>query len=114
MHNIKCRPYSSIVKIRSHSHLSVHCIYENPQKNSRKPGEYSVFLCVRQKRLPLNYSQERVIAETFNVRFGALCKAIHNEAYHSPLDRPERLDYQRMAMVVQGVYEAVLALANEK
>jgi len=37
-----------------------------------------------------------------------------NEAYHSPLDTPERLDYQRMAMVVQGVYEAVLALANEK
>ena len=37
-----------------------------------------------------------------------------SEAYHSPLDKPERLDYQRMAMVVQGVYEAVLALANEK
>jgi Zn-dependent M28 family amino/carboxypeptidase len=37
-----------------------------------------------------------------------------NEAYHSPLDRPERLDYQRMAMVVEGVYAAVLALANEK
>ena len=37
-----------------------------------------------------------------------------NKAYHSRLDRPERLDYRRMAMVVEGVYEAVLALANEE
>jgi len=34
-----------------------------------------------------------------------------NPHYHAPSDRPETLDYQRMAMVVQGVYAAVLALS---
>jgi hypothetical protein len=37
-----------------------------------------------------------------------------NKAYHSRLDRPERLDYRRMAMVIEGVYQAVLALANQE
>lgn len=35
-----------------------------------------------------------------------------NPYYHSALDRPETLDYRRMAMVVQGVYAAVLSLAQ--
>jgi hypothetical protein len=30
-----------------------------------------------------------------------------NKAYHTPQDTPERLDYQRMAQVVQGVHQAV-------
>lgn len=34
------------------------------------------------------------------------------DGYHSPTDTADRLDYERMAMVVQGVYGAVLALAD--
>jgi len=33
-----------------------------------------------------------------------------NARYHTRQDKPETLDYQRMAMVVQGVYAAALAL----
>ncbi|OFV98746.1 MAG: peptidase M28 [Acidobacteria bacterium RIFCSPLOWO2_02_FULL_61_28] len=32
-----------------------------------------------------------------------------NKNYHTAQDTPERLDYKRMALVVQGVYSAVLA-----
>jgi hypothetical protein len=35
-----------------------------------------------------------------------------NPNYHAPSDRPETLDYRKMAMVVEGVYAVVLALAN--
>lgn len=35
-----------------------------------------------------------------------------NQNYHTFNDRPETLDYNRMAMVVQGVYAAVTALAH--
>ena len=35
-----------------------------------------------------------------------------NKNYHTPQDTPETLDYRRMAMVVQGVYAAVLAEAK--
>ncbi len=35
-----------------------------------------------------------------------------NPNYHTPRDTAETLDYQRMAEVVQGVYAAVLALAQ--
>lgn len=35
-----------------------------------------------------------------------------NDNYHSEGDRPETLDYRRMAMVVQGVHAAVLAEAG--
>ncbi|MDA2930373.1 M28 family peptidase [Acidobacteria bacterium AH-259-O06] len=35
-----------------------------------------------------------------------------NGNYHTPRDTPATLDYQRMAMVVQGVYAAVLALSQ--
>jgi hypothetical protein len=35
------------------------------------------------------------------------------DGYHSPTDTADRLDYERMAMVVEGVYAAVLALADE-
>jgi Zn-dependent M28 family amino/carboxypeptidase len=35
-----------------------------------------------------------------------------NDHYHTAGDRPETLDYQHMAMVVQGLYAAVLALAQ--
>ena len=35
-----------------------------------------------------------------------------NLAYHTPEDTADRLDYRRMALVVQGVYAAVLALAE--
>jgi Zn-dependent M28 family amino/carboxypeptidase len=35
-----------------------------------------------------------------------------NHNYHTTRDRPDTLDYARMAMVVQGVYAAVLALAR--
>jgi len=35
-----------------------------------------------------------------------------NQNYHAASDRPETLDYPRMAMVVEGVYAAVLDLAN--
>jgi hypothetical protein len=35
-----------------------------------------------------------------------------NPNYHTPHDTPDTLDYTRMAMVVQGVYAAVLALAR--
>lgn len=37
-----------------------------------------------------------------------------NRKYHSPDDTAERLDYKRMADVVVGVYEAVVALASEE
>jgi Zn-dependent M28 family amino/carboxypeptidase len=33
-----------------------------------------------------------------------------NPRYHTPQDTPQTLDYQRMAMVVQGVYAVALAL----
>ena len=33
-----------------------------------------------------------------------------NKAYHSAGDRPERLDYERMAQVAVGVYEAIVSL----
>jgi hypothetical protein len=36
-----------------------------------------------------------------------------NPRYHTAHDTPETLDYTRMAMVVQGVYAAVLAFAHE-
>jgi Zn-dependent M28 family amino/carboxypeptidase len=35
-----------------------------------------------------------------------------NEHYHTMTDTPDRLDYARMAQVVQGVRAAVLALAQ--
>ncbi len=35
-----------------------------------------------------------------------------NPHYHTAQDRPETLDYQRMALVVQGVYAALFALAQ--
>jgi Zn-dependent M28 family amino/carboxypeptidase len=35
-----------------------------------------------------------------------------NRNYHTSMDTPETLDYKRMAMVVQGVYAAVKALAR--
>lgn len=35
-----------------------------------------------------------------------------NPNYHAPSDRPETLDYKRMAMVISGVYFAILALAR--
>jgi Zn-dependent M28 family amino/carboxypeptidase len=35
-----------------------------------------------------------------------------NHAYHTSGDTAERLDYSRMAMVVQGIYGAVLDLAQ--
>jgi hypothetical protein len=35
-----------------------------------------------------------------------------NHAYHTSGDTADRLDYRRMAMVVQGVYGAVLDLAQ--
>ena len=37
---------------------------------------------------------------------------LRNQNYHTVYDTPERLDYNRMAMVVEGVYAAVLALAQ--
>jgi Zn-dependent M28 family amino/carboxypeptidase len=36
-----------------------------------------------------------------------------NARYHTAHDTPDTLDYTRMAMVVQGVYAAVLAFAHE-
>ena len=38
---------------------------------------------------------------------------LRNVHYHTEKDIPDRLDYERMAMVVQGVYGAVLAFAHE-
>lgn len=35
-----------------------------------------------------------------------------NPDYHMAADRAEKLDYNRMAQVVQGVYAAVLNLAG--
>lgn len=35
-----------------------------------------------------------------------------NRNYHSAQDTPEKLDYQRMAMVIEGVYAAVLSQAR--
>lgn len=35
-----------------------------------------------------------------------------NHAYHTDADRPEILDYERMAGVVRGIYAAVMALAR--
>jgi len=35
-----------------------------------------------------------------------------NQNYHAASDRAQTLDYQRMAMVVEGIYAAVLALAK--
>jgi Zn-dependent M28 family amino/carboxypeptidase len=35
-----------------------------------------------------------------------------NKAYHTAADAAERLDYMRMAMVVQGLHSAVLAAAR--
>jgi len=36
-----------------------------------------------------------------------------NQAYHTAGDKPERLDYKRMAEVMSGVHQAVLDLAGE-
>jgi Zn-dependent M28 family amino/carboxypeptidase len=36
-----------------------------------------------------------------------------NKAYHTAEDTPDRLDYERMAMVVAGAYLAVMDLAND-
>jgi hypothetical protein len=36
-----------------------------------------------------------------------------NRNYHTGHDTPEKLDYNRMAMVVEGVYAAVQELANK-
>jgi hypothetical protein len=36
-----------------------------------------------------------------------------NDAYHSPLDTPEKLDYERMARVVEGVHGYVAHLAGQ-
>ncbi|HST22093.1 MAG TPA: M28 family peptidase, partial [Blastocatellia bacterium] len=36
-----------------------------------------------------------------------------NNRYHTMQDTPDTLDYNRMAMVVQGVYSAVLAMGQE-
>lgn len=36
-----------------------------------------------------------------------------NRNYHTAHDKPEKLDYKRMAMVVEGVYAAVSELAKE-
>jgi hypothetical protein len=38
---------------------------------------------------------------------------MRNLAYHGPNDTPDRLDYDRMAKVVLGVYEAAARLAND-
>jgi Zn-dependent M28 family amino/carboxypeptidase len=35
-----------------------------------------------------------------------------NRNYHTPQDKPETLDYQRMAMAVQGIYAAILEVAQ--
>jgi Zn-dependent M28 family amino/carboxypeptidase len=35
-----------------------------------------------------------------------------NPHYHTARDTPDTLDYDRMAMVVQGIFAAVLALAD--
>jgi hypothetical protein len=35
-----------------------------------------------------------------------------NRRYHTDYDTPETLDYRRMAMAVQGVYAAVIQIAN--
>jgi hypothetical protein len=35
-----------------------------------------------------------------------------NKAYHTPQDTADRLDYQRMGKVVDGVYRAVISQAN--
>ena len=37
---------------------------------------------------------------------------LRNTAYHTDQDTPDRLDYERMAMVVEGVYKAVLDLTR--
>jgi hypothetical protein len=37
-----------------------------------------------------------------------------NARYHTDHDTAATLDYERMAMVVQGVYAAVLAFAHSK
>jgi hypothetical protein len=37
---------------------------------------------------------------------------LRNQNYHTVYDTPDRLDYQRMAMVVEGVYAAVIVLAQ--
>jgi hypothetical protein len=36
-----------------------------------------------------------------------------NQYYHTPLDTAEKLDFDRMARVVEGVHEVVASLANE-
>jgi hypothetical protein len=35
-----------------------------------------------------------------------------NQNYHTAYDTPEKLDYKRMAMVVEGVYAAVNDLSR--
>jgi len=35
-----------------------------------------------------------------------------NKNYHTPRDTPEKLDYNRMAQVVESAYAAVLAVAR--
>ena len=39
---------------------------------------------------------------------------MRNFAYHGPADTADRLDYDRMAKVVQGVYEAVMHLSGDQ
>jgi hypothetical protein len=44
-----------------------------------------------------------MISDTAFYRYGA---------YHTPYDTPDRLDYERMAQVVGGVYGYVMKLAS--
>ena len=39
---------------------------------------------------------------------------LRNHAYHTANDTPERLDYQRMALVVEGAFHAIQDLSAEK
>jgi hypothetical protein len=36
-----------------------------------------------------------------------------NRNYHTANDTPEKLDYRRMAMVVEGTFAAIVKIAND-
>jgi hypothetical protein len=39
---------------------------------------------------------------------------MRNSRYHTAEDKPETLDYERMAMTVQGVYAAIVEFAQNQ
>ena len=53
-----------------------------------------------------------VAAAEAAVGLGILLAFYRNKEYHSHLDTYDRLDYEKMALVVEGTYRAIMTLAR--